>query len=533
MSERKELRPYQEEALTAIRQTLGQGIKRLVVQAPTGAGKTLIASTIAEGALRLNKRLTFCVSSIGLIDQTVEMFYAEGVREVGVIQQAHMLTDWSKPIQVASIQTLRSRGSYPQSDIVVIDEVHQLHKAHIKWIGRLNPKRLEEDEPAIIEAAPGWEKVPVIGLSATPWTKGLGRYFESLLVMSTTAELIDLGYLARFKTYAADHPDLSDVKIVAGDYHEGQLARVMGRTAIVANVIETWRTRWNKDKTLVFGVDCAHAQTLRDRFLEAGISCAYQDAYTTPSERAEIKRGFHDGTYRVVCNVGTLTVGIDWDVRCLVLARPTRSEMLFVQIVGRALRTAPGKDHALILDDTATTERLGFVTDIHHEMLDDGRFKPKKARDEEDEIETPLPKPCPQCAFLIPARTRICPECGYEKKPQSRVIERRGELVEFTPGDFGRRRAQRDPMLFPYSEGEKRKFFAQLRAYATMKDYKPGWAAYKFKEKFGGFPPWAWNDTPTEPPGAEVLSYIKSSLSQWLVSQGGTPYKKPLTYGRD
>jgi len=504
----KELRPYQEECLQAVKQTVGQRVYRIVVQAPTGSGKTLLAAAIAEGARRKNNKLVFVVPSIDLIDQTVEHFYAEDIRDIGVIQANHQMTDWSKPIQVASIQTIRSRGKYPEAAVVIIDEVHQLHKEHIKWIGRLgDPKK---SEPKIMAAAPGWENIPVIGLSATPWTTGLGRYFETLLVMSTTRELIDLNYLARFKVWAADHPDLSGVKDVAGDYHEGQLSGVMRENALIANVIETWRTRWNKDKTLVFGVDCAHVQALQARFLYAGISAAYQDAHTKPVDRAAIKRGFHSGQYRVVCNVGTLTTGVDWDVRCLVLARPTKSEMLFVQIVGRALRTAEGKDHAIILDHSDTHERLGLVTDIHHEKLSMGKLDSNQLT----RRSPPLPKPCPKCTFLMAPGTKICPSCGFERSIQNDVFERDGQLVEFTGGY--RKKGKTNPTYFNYTYEEKMRFYAQLRGYALERGYKDGWAFVQYMKKFHGEkPPWAWKNHKPMQAGPEVRQFAVSRAIAW------------------
>ena len=146
---------------------------------------------------------------------------------------------------------------------------------------------------------------------------------------------------------------------------------------LTADVVKTWQDRWGRDKTLVFGVDRAHAETLHRRFLESGIRSAYQDALTSSADRKAIERGFADGTYQVVCNIGTLTTGVDWDVRCLVLARPTKSRILYVQIVGRALRTAPGKEKAIILDHSDTTQELGLVTEIAQDRLDDGTAKAK------------------------------------------------------------------------------------------------------------------------------------------------------------
>jgi|SRR5215472_5187850 len=511
----KELRPYQEAALQAIKDDVGAGKRRLVCQAPTGSGKTLLAAAIVDGCLSKDNRIAFVVPSINLIDQTVEMFYHQGIRDIGVIQANHGMTDWSRPVQVASIQTIRSKGRYPPASVVIVDECHQLHAAHIQWMGRLEHK---DGAGPIVGAAEGWEKIPFIGLSATPWTTGLGRYFEVLHEMETTQGLIDQGYLSKFKVFGVDHPDLSQIRDVAGDYHEGQLSTVMREERLVANIVETWRQRHNKDKTFLFAVDCAHAQMLRDRFVDAGITCGYQDASTSLADRAELKRAFHNGEVRVLANVGTLTVGVDYDVRCLVLARPTKSEMLYVQIVGRALRTADGKDFALILDHTDTTARLGMVTDIHHDHLSVGRMDSNKRKP----AGAPLPKPCPKCAYLIPVGLKICPECGFERKIESKIVEREGQLVEYE-STYSRKKAE--PTFFQYSYEEKAKWYAQLRWYGTAKNYNPKWAAIKFKEKFQHWPPFDWNRHHPMEPGPEVMNYIRAGLIAWAKSPRNPYYR--------
>jgi len=492
----KPLRDYQQEALDAVRASVGAGIKRLCLQAPTGSGKTVLAAAIVNGSLSKGNRLTFVVSSISLIDQTVTMFYENGIREVGVIQANHPLTDWSKLIQVASIQTLNSRKVFPESKTVIIDECHQLHKEHVRWMGHI-----DKETGAIKNAAPGWENVPFIGLSATPWTSGLGRFFETLQIMSTTTELISEGYLSPFQVFAADHPDLSKVKLVANEYHEGQLSNVMNDRAITANIIKTWRERWGKGKTLLFAVDRAHAKSLQERFIEAGVTCAYQDANTSSADRATIKREFHNGTVDVVCNIATLTTGVDWDVRCLILARPTRSEMLFTQIIGRALRTAPGKDKAIILDHTSTSERLGLVTDIYHEHLSGGRWDTK----EKVIRKPPLPKPCPKCTCLIPVGVKACPSCGFEREIVSKApYEREGTLVAFD-GIF---RKSGNTQRETYTPAEKAKFYAQLKGYAIGRGYNLGWAAHKYKEKFKVWPNGIRDIRPMAP-GPEVKQFIQ------------------------
>lgn len=493
-----ELRPYQVDAVDAIRQSIGSGVRRLVVQAATGAGKTKIAAAIVDGALAKGRRTAFVVPAISLIDQTVESFYHEGIREIGVIQAHHQMTDWSKPVQVCSVQTLQTRKAWPEADTVIMDECHRLHEAHKRWL---------TDE--------AWSHVPMIGLSATPWTRGLGKYFESLLIAATTTELIEQKYLSPFRVFATGHPDLSKVRTVAGDYHEGELSDAMQGGELTADIVRTWREKWNSAKTLCFAVDKAHARSIQERFTEAGIPCGYQDAETTPDERRALKTQFHDGRLQVVCNIQTLTTGVDWDVRCLILARPTRSEMLYVQIIGRALRTAEGKDCALILDHSDTTQRLGFVTDIHHEHLDDGKTAAKAKKPVKD---VKLPTECKSCGVL--KHGRVCPNCGHQTVPQSKVVERDGELVEVTRGSRAQAK-QRSPL--DWSAPERSQFMSELLGYAAEKGYQRGWASHKFKEKFGSWP--ASNLIALQPApmvSASTKSWIKSRMIAWAKSRGAS-----------
>lgn len=484
-----ELRPYQTEALANIRASVRGGVRRLIVQAPTGAGKTKLAAAIVEGAREKGNRVAFVCPAISLIDQTVESFYAEGVRDIGVIQANHEMTCGYLPVQICSIQTIQARGAFPDAKTVIFDEVHKLHEAHKRWLGH-----------------PDWKNIPIIGLSGTPWANGLGKYFESLLIAATTSELIEQGYLSKFRVFATGHPDLSKVKTVAGDYHEGELSEAMQQGGLTADIIRTWQEKWGKGKTLCFGVDKAHAKSIQERFEHAGISCGYQDAETSIDERREIKRKFHNGEYDVVSNIQTLTTGVDWDVRCLILARPTRSEMLYVQIIGRALRTADGKHDALILDHSDTTQKLGFVTEIHHEHLDKGKSASKA---EFVEKKTPLPKECEKCTYLKPPKTPICPNCGHKNAITSNIMEGDGELVEYSIGKKSKSKARRPE---DFSEQERKTFFAELKAYAIMHEYKPGWAAMKFKEKFREWPP-RWFDSI---PPATVLS---PTVALWVRSR--------------
>lgn len=490
-----ELYPIQTQLMENIRATVRNGVRRIVAQAPTGFGKTKCAAAIIEGALEKGNKVAFVVPAIALVDQCVESFWKEGIRDIGVLQGDHGMCDFAKPVQVCSIQTVASRKVFPEARIVIFDEVHRLYDAHRDWL-----------------AAPAFEKSLFIGLSATPWTKGLGQHFHTLLIAATTQELIDAGHLSKFKVFACPKADLSDVKVVAGDYQKTALSGAMRAGTLTADVVHTWKDRWGKDKTLVFGVDRAHAEALHHRFTEAGIRSAYQDAQTSDGDRAAIKRDFHNGALQVVCNIGTLTTGVDWDVRCLVLARPTKSEILYTQIIGRALRTAPGKDYALILDHSDTTQELGFVTDIHYDKLHDG--KGREAREVATKSK-PLPRPCPQCASLAPRLARTCPDCGYRLPLASGVTEKDGVLVELVPGRM--HVAKGGKRVYGYQE--KRQFHAELLGLARDRDKSEKWVLAQYRQKFGEWPVRGWVlDEPADP-SFEVANWVKSRMIAWAKSK--------------
>lgn len=481
---KSELRPHQIAAVAATRRSLASGKRRPMVQLPTGAGKTVIAAGIVEMAVAKGNPVAFVVPAVSLIDQTVERFAAEGIIDVGVIQANHHLNRPERMVQVCSEQTLVRRGM-PQTPLVIVDEAHRKSAFLASQM---------QDEAR--------HRTVWIGLSATPWSRGLGKLYDDLIIPTTMAELISQGWLSPFRVFAPSHPDLSAVRKVAGEFHEGDLGEAMNQDGLVADVVETWKARAEGRPTLVFAVDRTHAKTLQQRFEAAGVPAGYIDAYTDTVERKVIERRLAAGDISVVVNVGCLTTGVDWDVRCIVLARPTTSEMLHVQIIGRALRTAPGKIDALILDHADNHARLGFVTDIHHEELDGGKAKRATQR----EATAPLPKDCPSCSFLRPAKVRECPNCGFVPEPASAIQEADGELVELkADGSRGKAGRSKKPVV---TREEKQRWWSGLLAIGRDRGYKPTWAAAKYKDRFGAWPR-GLDDIP-EPPALDILGWVKS-----------------------
>ena len=474
-----ELRDYQEQAISNLRSSLMKGKKRPVIQAPTGAGKTVIAAALVKMARQKNKTVLFTVPALSLIDQTVERFQQNGIHEVGVMQGAHELTDYRMPVQVCSVQTL-ARRVIPRADLVLVDECHVMFKLYDQWM-----------------SDPEWSHVPFVGLTATPWAKGMGASgrWDDLIIGTTTADLIRLNHLSDFKVFAPAHPDLSGVKTVAGDYEVKGLGEVMDQRNLVADIVSTWLEKGQNRPTVCFAVNRIHAKNIQEQFIQCGVNAAYMDAFTDLHERADIVKQFANGDVKIICNVGVLTTGFDADVRCIILARPTKSEILYVQMIGRGLRTADGKDTCLVLDHSDTTMRLGFVTDIGTSKLHDGT-----ANRQTVEKTAPLPKECPKCAFLKPPKTRKCPSCGFEAVATSEVENDAGELQELTRGK------KLKPNV--YTMVDKQRWYAQLVLHAELRGYKKGWSYWAYKDKFGVGPDSSLLHVASKEISPEVQSWI-------------------------
>lgn len=505
MSSLRPLREKQQVAMAMLRQSLMDGYMRPLLQAPCGFGKTVLSAHVVAGARRKHKRVTFCVPALTLVDQTFERFIENGIdaADMGVIQGDHPHRRPRAPIQIATAQTL-ARRDLPETDVVVVDECHIRFKVYEDWMA----------DPAMV-------RVPFIGLTATPWTKGLGKVYDALLKPTSVAELIEAGWLSKFRVYAPSHPDLSGVKTVGGDYHEGQLAERMNKPELVADVVETWLRRGENRPTLCFATGRAHASALHDQFRAAGVAAAYVDANTPREEREEIGKALAAGAVKVVCNIGCLTTGIDWRVDCIILARPTKSENLFVQIIGRGLRIADGKADCVILDHSDTHLRLGMVTDIDADELDTGKKQAASAREAKDRM--PLPKECTNCTGLVPAGVKECPCCGAVAKPPINVVQHDGELVEFGTGKKGPK-PKLPKTIELLREMPKDVLFAQLRFIQQERGRKDGWRDHAYREITSVWPRGMSGVEPM-PPDNIVRSWVRSKDIRWargiVKSRGG------------
>ena len=494
-----ELYPDQVSGVNAIVAALREGYKKVVFKLPTGGGKTVVASHIITRSLAKGNRVAFVVDAISLIDQTVDRFIQAGIpsEDIGVLQGSHERTDIARPVQIVSIDTLRCREQIltlpafaDNLKLIIYDECH-CQKAFIyEWMKR-------------------WNMVTFLGLSATPYAKGMGKHWETMVIGGTLRDMISSGRLSQYRVFAPSHPDLSQVRVQRGDYVAGDLADTMNKGALVRGAVDNWVKLGEDRPTLVFCVNRTHAKHVQQQFGAKGIAAGYIDAYTELDERREIGEKFHTGELKVVCSVGCLTKGVDWDVRCILLLRPTKSEMLFLQIIGRGLRTAEDKDDCLILDHSDTFLRLGFPEDIdaEHTYLNDGT-KPESTERKADD---PLPTPCGKCGFVKAPKTHACPACGFAPERQHAGEEVDAKLEELIPKAKAKLNRETEPE-------QKARFFAGLKFYGEEKGYKPGWAANQYKERFGVWPN-AYKDVRPMEPDAFTHGWIVHKNIKFAKSQ--------------
>lgn len=226
------------------------------------------------------------------------------------------------------------------------------------------------------------------------------------------------------------------------------------------------------------------------------------DGDTPRIDREAIYGRFARGETRVILGVSVMTTGLDLPMTaCIILARPTKSRALFVQMVGRGLRTHPGKTACVILDHSGTHNRLGRVTEIHQDHLDDGDRK-RRAERKKREASKPKQRFCTECTAMLVARATTCSECGAPIRAKTEVESAEGDLVEFG----SRRTGAAAPSI-----GDKISLYGELLWIARERGHKPGWAGFKFRERFGSWPndPRVRSANP-RPPGLKTKNWVTS-----------------------
>ena len=286
------LRPYQHGAIGNLRASIGAGNLRVLLQAATGAGKTIIACEMIRRATSKNKSVLFIAHRKEIITQTSNKLDAFGI-EHGVIMANHQRVN-NHAVQVASIQTLNRRDK-PKADLVIIDETHLACSESFKKI-------IAHYAGAVI-----------IGLTATPTRldgKGLGEIYQQIVSVIPIADLIADGHLVKPRVFAPFTPDMKNVRKSKGDYDAIQTANMMDRKEITANIVKHWITSAADRKTIVFASSVQHSKNLVEEFEAANISAKHLDANTPADLRDRTLREWRDGQFTVLSNMGLFIEGL-------------------------------------------------------------------------------------------------------------------------------------------------------------------------------------------------------------------------------
>lgn len=479
-----ELRPYQAEAIRGLRIGLSEGYLRQMLYGPTGMGKTALSVGLVKGARLKGKRVAFLCNRIQLVEQASAAFRKYGI-DHGIIQGQNSRREYEH-VLICSIQTVAKRG-LPNVDFIIIDEAHGVAGS--------------KDYRGIIETFAG---KPVIGLSATPFARGLGKHydklkgplFERMVIASTIGELIEDGHLVDCDIYAPSEPDMTGFKQVRNkfgelDFSDMDVGQATDKPELIGDIVSHWLKLAKGTPTVVFASNIAHSKHIVDQFLAAGVTAEHIDCYDDTDARREALKRFESGQTTIISNSALLAEG--WDApfcQTLILARPTRSLIRYIQMAGRVLRPAPGKTRALILDHSGTVKNLGFPADDLPLELDDGKPKKSAASKKKEK----LPTACAKCSFM--KTSHKCPACGFAPEKQNDVHTADGELVK---QERGAKKA---------TQAEKQQFYSELLGYQSIKGYSDGRISNIFREKFGVWPN-AMQKVVCEP-SAATKKYIQS-----------------------
>jgi len=430
-----QLRPYQHDAVERIRQAYRQGHRSVLFVLPTGGGKTVVFSHIAEQAAGRGNRICVLVHRQELLRQASASLTSLGVRH-GLIAAGRSM-DLSAPVQIASVQTLARRLRHIPPDLfqlLVIDEAH--HSNAGTW-----SKVLQHCSTA-----------RVLGVTATPCRsdgRGLGEYYQALVMGPTPAKLTEQGFLAAARVLAPPGPSMIQVRKRMGDFDLNQAGQILQAGQAMGDCLTHYRRYLDGQTAIAFCCSVAHAEAVAQLFNDHGVSAASIDGSMDSSTREQLLSDLGAGRLKVLSSCQLIGEGVDVpSVAGCILLRPTQSVSLHLQMIGRCLRPQPGKT-AVILDHVGNTQRLGHHLEEREWSLDG---TPKKDREK-----APSVKVCPKCFAALPSAKPICPDCGHEFVAERReIVHVDGELEEITTVDRKREQARATTLQDLIQVGQRR-----------------------------------------------------------------------------
>lgn len=481
------LYPHQKTLLSTLRRGFNDGHKVQMLYGPCGAGKTEISCAMMRAVSERGQRVTMVVDLTLLCHQTSARLQKYDI-DHGVIMPESPRWRPEQKIQIAMIQTIEARQSWPDTDLLIIDEAHSIRKSVIEFIA----------------ARP---KMEVVGLSGSPFTKGLGKVYTSIVSGITVNELVAEDKLIYPKIFIAKPIDMTGAKKVAGEWTDKEVTERGAK--IAGDIVAEWQSKTDAIfgkpvKTIVFCAGIAHGADLANKFSNAGFNFITLSHKSDPTFRAEAIEEFAktDSAIHGLIATDLLTKGFDVaDVSVMISARPfSKSFSSHVQQMGRIMRTHLLKESACLLDHAGNYLRFRNQWDelCEHGVtcLDDGAEKTKpEPTDKEKERAK-----CPKCSALWPSNSDLCSHCGFVMDRKSKVIEVAGEMLELTGTTEKKEK---------YSGEYKEAFFQGLLGYSRQKGYRDGWAFHAYQRKFGVEPKWKKQTTA---PSEDVSGWIKHDI---------------------
>lgn len=481
-----ELREYQSKLIEESRQALGK-TQRLLIVAPTGAGKTLVMAHKLRNFIEKggSSSAVYVVHRRQLVEQTAAVLEKNGVPN-GIVMAGYN-TDYNNRVFVMSRDTYLRRRDWinlGRVSLLIFDEAH---------IGIDAQRRIAES----------LEAQYVLGYTATPITlngPGMGSLYRGMVHGPGYMQLIELGHLVPTRWLVAKELDTSGLRVSrsTGDFVQEDVVNLV-KGEVLADLYSVYAEHAGK-RNVIFAPSVDIASTIAARLGSMGYRAAAIDWSTPSRERKRILQGFKNGVIEALVNVDVFSEG--WDeplVDTIILANPTKSLARHIQRIGRGMRPAPGKVYIRVIDLVGALRMHGTPEDIEGWELEEQRNPKEKPR-------------------IVPAvkRRGLCPRCKREMRGPVCECGFRADYIP-TPADLtvvGRYVIEEHRGPREWTEDDKRLFYLQLLFYARKHNKKDGMAAHMYREKFGEWPPFKWRDYTPVPLTRDVEKYIKR---RWII----------------
>lgn len=452
-------RGYQSQAFVDIRNSFISGRKRPIYQLPTGGGKNVVLNGVAQMSISKGTTVLALAHRVELIEQLEETARVLFKMNTSFVAPGMPFKQHSK-LQIGSVQTVVNRlDSIPKPGLILIDECHHYKK------GSTYDKVLKHYDT--------WS----VGLTATPCRlsgEPLGDYFDDMIMGPSMKDLIRDGYLCDYdlftpKSTATEADRFGDLALSKGDFQQSVIEAMMDKPSITGDAIEEYKKYCMGKRAVAFCTSIKHAKNVAEQFRSCGIPAMSIDGKMDKAERKRIISLYRSGDIKVLTNCNIVTEGFDLPaIEAVIQLRPTASLSLYLQMVGRGLRTFDGKLKAIILDHVDNWKRHGFPDDDREWSLGQ-RMRARKKSVEEIIEQT---KVCEGCFIVLKSVARTCPNCGHSfgssgAEGGREVLEIDGELTKLDREKIKLQRikeAQKEALRQDKARERKQRSYEQFQA---------------------------------------------------------------------